>query len=198
MGVGLGVVSAAPISKGPHDPRLVRGAMAGALLGGVAGYALHQFIDQRESRARRETLFNLESYGLSPSSSSVDVNKWSGANGIDGISSSDLEKMRAFINSPKVREDYVETHTTEDGKKLIEGHRVWTLIGYPQFNLVPPKSFPKNSSKSSSKRFPTGFSKKQPRRSHKMGAGSRGSRHGTGLKNLGPMNPTIMKTKEVK
>lgn len=122
VGAGVGALSTSFVTGKGRSAMVVRGAKVGGLLGGVGAYALHRVVTQREERVRRETLFNLESHGIST--------------GFDGV---DLEKFNMFMTSPEVREDYVETHTTEDGRKLIQGHKTWTIIGYPQFNLLPPK-----------------------------------------------------------
>ena len=92
------------------------------LVGGLTGWLIHKVIDKKEKRVRRETLFNLESHGIT--------------NSFENIKRSD---HGTFVNSPKVREDYIPTHTKEDGRKLIQGHKIWTLIGQPQFNIAKPK-----------------------------------------------------------
>ncbi len=118
----MGALSASAMAKGNHQKMTLQGAGIGAIVGGITGYIIHKVIDKKESQVRRETLFNLESHGIST--------------GFDGV---DLKKFNTFVSSPEVREDYVETHTVDDGRKLIQGHKVWTIIGNPQFNLGRPK-----------------------------------------------------------
>jgi hypothetical protein len=121
-GAAMGAVSASVMSQGDHQQSL-QGAGIGALVGGITGYILHRVIDNKEDQVRRETLFNLESHGISK--------------GFDGVN---MEKYDTFVSSPEVREDFVETHTVDDGRKLIQGHKVWTIMGNPQFNIGSPQS----------------------------------------------------------
>lgn len=122
-GALLGGVTGAATAKSGHQKATLNGAAIGALVGGIGGYILHKVIEKKESRVRKETLFNLESHGIST--------------GFDGI---DLKRFNTFVSSPEVREDYVDTHTTDDGRRLIQGHKVWTIIGNPQFNIGSPRS----------------------------------------------------------
>ena len=126
LGVGSGAVvgglAASSMATSDHQKRTTNGAVAGAVLGGLTAYIIHRVIDRKESRVRRETLFNLESHGITT--------------GFDGV---DIKKFNTFVSSPQVREDYVETHTEDDGRVLIQGHKRWKIIGNPQFNLARPK-----------------------------------------------------------
>lgn len=121
-GAAMGAATASAMANKDHGQVTLRGAGIGALVGGITGYILHKVIDKKESQVRKETLFNLESHGIST--------------GFDGI---DLKKFDTFVSSPQVREDYIETHTVDDGRKLIQGHKTWTIIGNPQFNIGSPK-----------------------------------------------------------
>jgi len=120
-GAGVGALSASTMATSDHKKMTSKGAIVGAVLGGVTAYVLHRIMDKKESRVRRETLFNLESHGITT--------------GFDKI---EMKKFNTFMSSPEVREDYVETRTIDDGRKLIQGHKTWTIIGNPQFNLSKP------------------------------------------------------------
>ena len=121
-GAAMGAATASAMATKDHQQVTLRGAGIGAVVGGITGYIIHKVIDKKESQVRRETLFNLESHGIST-----------------GFDSIDLKKFDTFVSSPQVREDYVETHTADDGRKLIQGHKVWSIIGNPQFNIGSPK-----------------------------------------------------------
>ncbi len=121
-GAGLGAMSAAALASKNHQQVTLRGAGVGALVGGLTGYLFHKLVEKKETKVRRDTLFNLESHGIST--------------GFDGV---DLKKFNTFVTSPELREGYIETHTVDDGRKLIQGHKTWTIIGNPQFNLASPK-----------------------------------------------------------
>ena len=122
LGAGVGATSAASLPMRSNNGAVVeRASLIGAILGGLGGYIFHHVIDSRGDAIRRKTLFNLEAHGLPTNS--------------HDSSSVDFRQFETFINQPQVRENYIETHTVDDGRKLIEGHRVWNLIGQPQFNL---------------------------------------------------------------
>ncbi len=121
-GATLGAVSVSSMARQDHKKMTLKGAGIGLLVGGLTGYILHQVMDKKERKVRRETLFNLESHGISTSFENVN-----------------FEKHNTFVTSPSVREDYVETHTVDDGRTLIQGHKVWKIEGSPQFNLGRPK-----------------------------------------------------------
>jgi hypothetical protein len=125
MGIGAGAVGGAitAVSMNREENKVtMKGAAIGALVGGVAGYVLHRIIDNKEDKVRRETLFNLESHGIAAN-----------------FNSAKMKKFNTFMTSPEVREDYIETHTINDGRRLIQGHKTWTILGNPQFNLSRPK-----------------------------------------------------------
>ena len=84
--------------------------MIGGAIGGVASYFLHNILEQRDDRTRRDTLFNLEKFNVSaPSKYQAAPNSTNGPG----------------LTVPRVDAQWVETQV--QGKKLIEGHRVWVI-----------------------------------------------------------------------
>ena len=65
LGAGSGIVAGAVTgSRIGHDSteNAIKGAVVGGLVGGVASYILHESLEGRDERVRRDTLMNLESY----------------------------------------------------------------------------------------------------------------------------------------
>ncbi len=108
FGIGSGVVAGGAVgsfSSSDHGKGALKGALVGAAVGGLISYFVHKGLDKRDEETRRKTLFNLDKFGV---------------NGPQNISGG-----RPAITKPVVSEDWVDT--TINGKKLIEGHRVWTI-----------------------------------------------------------------------
>lgn len=82
------------------------GMVTGALISGVASYFLHKGVEKRDAKVRRDTLFNLDR-------NDVSVPSGFGFSSAHGIS------------APKVESEWVPTRV--QGKKLIEGHKVWLI-----------------------------------------------------------------------
>lgn len=72
-GVGAGAVTGfvlgPAVERNASDARL-GGALIGAAVGGIAAYFVHKGLDDRDSRVRKETLFNLDKYNVSQPSGS--------------------------------------------------------------------------------------------------------------------------------
>ena len=90
----------------------------GAVVGAIASYAIQGGIDKHDDETRRETLFNLENHGIKSSLGGK-------------ANSSDIDSL---LTVPDVEENWIETHV--DGKKLIEGHKVWTILDSTNWDLT--------------------------------------------------------------
>ncbi len=121
VGGGIGAIADQGLNENTNKDSMIKNSIIGAVVGLGVGYLLHTVIDNREDKVRKETLFNLEAYGIDQDFKPV----------IDS-------EYGNFVTSPYVKEDYIDTHTTDDGRVLIQGHKRWVLIGSPQFNLPAP------------------------------------------------------------
>ena len=97
----------------------LQAALYTGIAGGLAGYFIHEHLGERDERIRQETLFNLEKFGIGESSKSYST---------DG----------PVLMAPKVETRWIETQA--EGKKLIEGHRVWVITEDPQWISNQPVS----------------------------------------------------------
>lgn len=121
VGGGIGAIADQGLNENTNKDSLIKNSIIGAVVGLGVGYLLHTVIDNREDKVRRETLFNLEAHGIDRDFKPVVDSEYGN-----------------FVTSPYVKEDYIDTHTTDDGRVLIQGHKRWVLIGNPQFNLPVP------------------------------------------------------------
>ena len=101
-GATVGAVASASGAKGS-------GALVGGLIGAAVGlggaYFIQKGVEDHDSKVRKDTLFNLERFGVSDAptqSSSV-----------------------PSVSFRVVEEQKIETH--RQGNKIIEGHRVWMI-----------------------------------------------------------------------
>lgn len=117
-GVSIGVIANETMNPESDSKSRMRSAGIGALVGIASGLLLHKVIKKKEDKVRRETLFNLEAHGIRQGFKPVVGSRYGN-----------------FVSNPHVREDYIKTHVTDDGRTLIQGHKIWKLIGHPQFNL---------------------------------------------------------------
>lgn len=73
LGIGTGAVvggaSGALIDKQNPGQTALNSALITAVIGGIAGYFTHDFLEDRDASVRKETLFNLEKFGVSGFSS---------------------------------------------------------------------------------------------------------------------------------
>ena len=116
LGVGTGAVTGAAaglvVGKEKSQAALT-GAAIGALVGGVASYFIHDGIESRDAKVRRETLFNLEKFSvLRPAS---------------------LEKAEDdyIVDQSKVETQCFDTEV--HGSKLIEAHCESAIVGSPEW-----------------------------------------------------------------
>ncbi len=110
-GAATGAVAGASLSKNRGQGAL-KGALVGGAISGIASYFIHKGLKKRDEKTRRETLFNLDKFG-------VDYPKnYSQENG-------------PGLSKPVVESQWVDTQV--QGKKLIEGHRVWIISEDPQW-----------------------------------------------------------------
>ena len=110
-GAATGAVAGASLNKNKGKGAL-QGALVGGAISGIASYFLHKGLKKRDQKTRRETLFNLDKFG-------VDYPKnYSTGNG-------------PGLSMPVVESEWVDTQVK--GKKLVEGHRVWIISEEPQW-----------------------------------------------------------------
>jgi hypothetical protein len=109
-GAATGAITGSVIVDKNRGQAALQGALLGGVIGGIASYFIHGTVQKRDDLIRRETLFNLEKFNVStPSPSSSMPSQGSGP----------------AITSPKVEMQWIDTQV--QGKKLIEGHRVWIM-----------------------------------------------------------------------
>lgn len=110
LAAGAGTGAAIGAATSPHGNGAMTVLAVGALVGGIASYFIDKGLQDRDQGVRRDTLFNLEKHG------------------VFGSERTSAPKSSApyGINPAVVNEDYVDTHV-EDGTKLIEGHKIWTI-----------------------------------------------------------------------
>jgi hypothetical protein len=110
-GAATGAVAGASLSKNRGQGAL-KGALIGGAISGIASYFIHKGLKNRDQETRRETLFNLDKFG-------VDYPKNFSHESGPGLS------------KPVVDSQWVDTQV--QGKKLVEGHRVWIISEDPQW-----------------------------------------------------------------
>ncbi len=126
LGVGSGIATGLLLGNGDSE-RARKGAAIGALIGGLGSYFIHKRLDKRDAKIRRETLFNLDKFGT-----------------YGRIKTSPSNNSSPFSLSPaQVEEEYIETHV-QDGRRLIEGHRTWTISSDSQW-IETPKNIKRGS-----------------------------------------------------
>lgn len=67
LGLATGAASGAAIgslSSSHHSQGAMTGLAVGAVIGGIASYFIHGGLEDRDKETRKETLFNLEKYGV--------------------------------------------------------------------------------------------------------------------------------------
>lgn len=118
-GAATGAIGASSLADRNKGQAALQGALIGGAIGGIASYFLHKGMDKRDDQVRRETLFNLEKFNVSTPS---------------GYQSS----SGPGLTVPKVEAQWIDTQV--QGKKLVEGHRVWVITEEPQWVPNPPKA----------------------------------------------------------
>jgi hypothetical protein len=63
-GFVLGGVAASQNQSGDQGENFLKGAVVGGIIGGIASYAIHGSLENRDTRVRKETLLNLEKYDV--------------------------------------------------------------------------------------------------------------------------------------
>ena len=110
LATGAGTGAAIGAMSSPHGKGAMTGLAIGALVGGITSYFIDKGLKYRDQTVRRDTLFNLEKHGVFGSE----------------ISSRPKSSTPYGVTPAVVDEQYVETHV-QDGTKLIEGHKIWTI-----------------------------------------------------------------------
>lgn len=118
-GAATGAIGASSLADNNKGQAALQGALIGGAIGGIASYFLHKGMDKRDDRIRRDTLFNLEKFNVSTPS---------------GYQSS----SGPGLTIPKVEAQWIDTQV--QGKKLVEGHRIWVITEEPQWVPNPPKA----------------------------------------------------------
>lgn len=62
-GAALGGVAGSQL-PGAQDENAIKGAVIGGVVGGLASYFIHDSLESRDAKVRRETLLNLEKYDV--------------------------------------------------------------------------------------------------------------------------------------
>ena len=121
LGASSGMTAGLLLTNGDSS-KTGQNMAAGLAIGGLASYFIHKSLEKRDAVTRRETLFNLDKFGTyAPKRRSSQANS------------------SPFSLSPaQVEEELIETHI-QDGKRLIESHRVWTISGDSQWIETPTK-----------------------------------------------------------
>jgi len=70
-GLAVGGATGAMTDKHNRGQAALTSALIMGVIGGVAGYFGHQELESRDADVRKETLFNLEKYGVSGFSNSI-------------------------------------------------------------------------------------------------------------------------------
>jgi hypothetical protein len=122
LGLTSGAITGLAVQSSGGKNNL-QGAAIGAAIGGIASYFTHKGLKKRDDQTRRETLFNLDKFGV-----------------YQGHKPTKSKSNTPFSIAPAtVEQDYIETHV-QDGKRLIEGHRVWTISDETQW--IPTQRSP--------------------------------------------------------
>lgn len=111
-GVATGAVTGAIMSSEHRGQGALIGALVGGAIGSISSYFIHKGVESRDEKVRRDTLFNLEKFNVSaPNTGSSD--------------------RGPRLSMPVVEGQWVDTQV--QGKKLVEGHRVWVISEEPQW-----------------------------------------------------------------
>ena len=70
LGIGTGAAVGAAGANALHDSRnksqaILTSALISGAIGGIVGYATHKGLEKRDAAVRRDTLFNLQKFGVS-------------------------------------------------------------------------------------------------------------------------------------
>jgi hypothetical protein len=121
VGGSAGAVIGSKIPGKNKKKSTIVGALVGAAVSGLAGYLFHRSVEKREDKIRRDTLFNLDRFDVSTPQGFG----FSTAHG---------------VTAPKIESEWIPTRV--QGKKLIEGHKVWLITDETKW--VPNVGKPRN------------------------------------------------------
>jgi len=120
-GVTVGGVTglATGVAVAKQKKHAVTSALIGAAVGTLTSYFIHKGLEKRDAMVRRDTLLKLDQFDIS-----TPYNLPVSAHG---------------ITMPVVESQWVDTKV--QGKKLIEGHRIWLISDDPKWipNVVKDK-----------------------------------------------------------
>ncbi|MBF0362731.1 MAG: hypothetical protein HQK49_17060 [Oligoflexia bacterium] len=129
-GVATGAIVAPGFVRHEKKQALVIGAITGLAIGGIAGYFTHKGLENRDEKIRKETLFNMENYGLQKPLGPKD------------------DTPPSVLN-PKVEKVWVEPKI-ENGK-YIQGHFIWVITDEARWNEGEMKKKESNKEKENDK-----------------------------------------------
>ena len=95
-----------------HENSSQNGALVGAIIGLTSSYFIHESLEKRNSRIRRETLLNLDRFNVSHPKV-------------------DSEDDDFYVSSPKVETQCFDSDVR--GNKLIEAHCESVIIDRPEW-----------------------------------------------------------------
>lgn len=113
-GIAVGLGASSIIKNKNKDKTRLTSSLIGAGIGAISSYFIHKGVKAKEAKVRRNTLFNLEKFGVSS------IPNFKG-------------KLPKSITKPIVKEQWVDSKV--DGQKLIEGHRVWIIEENSKWNI---------------------------------------------------------------
>ena len=115
LGVATGAVTGAVINHSidrDNSSAATNGALAGAVVGLAASYFIHDGLESRDSRVRRETLLNLDKFNVSH----------------PPLETSDDD---FYVTKPKVETECFDSDVR--GNKLIEAHCESVIVDRPEW-----------------------------------------------------------------
>ena len=118
MGAISGAVSGAVINHAvdrDNSNASTNGAMTGAAVGLAASYFIHDRLESRDAKVRRETLLNLDKFSVSRPS----------------VNSNENHDDDYFVTSPKVETECFDSNVR--GNKLIEAHCESVIVERPEW-----------------------------------------------------------------
>lgn len=122
LGAGSGVATGAVVGAltseaGSKGSGAILGGLIGAAVGLGGAYFVHKGIEDRDAKVRKDTLFNLERFGVSDAPTQGST--------VPSVSFRVMEEQK------------IETH--RQGNKVVEGHRVWILSEDSNINFPSEK-----------------------------------------------------------
>ncbi|MCB9085775.1 MAG: hypothetical protein H6624_15615 [Bdellovibrionaceae bacterium] len=80
-GAATGAIAGAALSQKDKGRNVAMSAAVMAFVGAIAGNLVHKGLEERDARVRKETLFNLEKFGVSGMEGTFDNNEGTHLNG---------------------------------------------------------------------------------------------------------------------